>query len=223
MQYRFSLLPGAAAAVRTAISPERLAKYEAVAKGDRNLALQLYNWNCELCGAFYAPLNLAEVAARNAIVTPVEKRFGPNWHLDHRFSNILDAQKRQDLAEAMRRERRQHGTRLTAHHVTSALSFGFWVGLTARSYDRHLWATGVRRSFPHADNYYDRDAIHTLLDRIRRTRNDVMHMRSIFDKAPRRKLSAIDELLGLICLDTQFFLRQTHTLEDVIGRKPRRG
>lgn len=220
MQSSFSLIPSAAAAIHATLSPERMAKYLSQARGNHDLAVRLYYWNCQLCGAFYGPINYAEVAVRNAIAMPLASRFGPAWHRSSKLFGILDARKQAELASAIGKESRQHGAGMTAHHVTSALTFGFWVGLMAASYDRHLWATGTRRSFPHAAAGEDRASIHRKIDRVRQIRNDVMHYRSVFDKAPRRRLAEIEAVIGLICPDTQFFISHNHELELVISQKP---
>lgn len=221
MQYPFSLIPESSAAIHAALSPERMTKYLAEARGDTNLAVQLYHWNCRLCGAFYPPINLAEVAVRNSVSLPVAKRFGSNWHEEPKFRNILDAKKKSELDSAIRRERNQHGRNLTAHHVTSALTFGFWVGLMAKSYDQHLWATGIKKSFPNAGAAESRASIHTKIDRVRDIRNDIMHYRSVFDKSPRRLLTEIQSVIALISPDAHFFIAQTSEIEQVISQKPK--
>lgn len=220
MQYRFSLTPAASRAIEASLSQARLRKYIGETHGDLDRAIQLYHWNCRLCGAFYPPINVAEVTIRNAISIPLKKRFGADWHRSSKLRNILNETRRSELKAATDREERQHGPNTTASHVISGLNFGFWVGLMARPYDKHLWANGIKSSFPAAPKGFDRATIHQKIDAVRQIRNDVMHLRSIFDKQPRKRLAEITAAVALICEDTAFFLRITSEVEQIIAQKP---
>ena len=80
-------------------------------------------------------MQFAEIAARNAIKIPVEKRFGPNWYLNHKFINILPKRMKDELAQAEKQERKKRGAALNQDHIVASLSFGFWVALMTSAYD----------------------------------------------------------------------------------------
>ena len=67
MQLTFSCTPSALKNIEGTISPARLGRYAGSAGVDKQKALQLYVWNARLCEAFYLPIQLCEVAIRNAI------------------------------------------------------------------------------------------------------------------------------------------------------------
>lgn len=185
------------------------------------MALRLYIWNGRLCEALYLPLQLAEVASRNAIAIPVEKRFGSMWYDDYRFENTLSPQFRGTLRDTVEKEKRKRKAALTVNHVIAALPFGFWVNLMTRSFENQLWATGVRVAFPYAAKGDNRQSIHASLEKMRAIRNDVMHHYAIFDKGPQAVAKELQEFLGLICPETAWFAQQIATISRVINDRPK--
>jgi hypothetical protein len=150
MQYLFSCLPVVYAEIEGSLSEVRLSRYMAAARNDKQRALRLYVWNARLCETFYLPIQIAEVAARNAVLKPLGRRFGQKWYEDPRLTAILPPRLEQELEDAVDKERRRHGGSLSSGHVVSALSLGFWVALMGTSYSNHLWHNGIRGSFPNA-------------------------------------------------------------------------
>ncbi|GGZ32186.1 hypothetical protein [Asticcacaulis endophyticus] len=74
------------AALDRSLSPERLAPYLGVAAQDRKHALHLYLWNARLSKSFLYPLNMAEVAIRNAMYNAISNEYAdPNWLLNPPF------------------------------------------------------------------------------------------------------------------------------------------
>lgn len=191
------------------------------AGGDRALALRLYLWNARLCEALYLPLQLAEVACRNAIVVPVVKRFGNGWFADHRFENILEMDRREALRECVRKERKKRGKLFTPDHLVASLPFGFWVYLMTSRYDRHLWATGVKVAFPFGGKGDTRESIYGRLEGLRRIRNDVMHHYAVFDKRPQAEALNAHYLIGMVCRETEWFSQQAGTITRVINERPK--
>lgn len=220
MQYNFTIIPTAATTCQATISPARLSKYLIEAKGNLPLALRLYFWNNSLCAAFYGPLQLAEVAIRNAVIKPVLTRFGQSWHQSQKFHGILNKFQSKQLKDAFDKEQKQHGHQTTSEHVTSALPFGFWVGLMSKSFDNQLWPNGIHSSFPNAPKHFSRYDIHKEIDSIRSFRNDIMHYRSVFDKNPRAKIRQIVEITDYICVDLSFAISTANNVESVISNKP---
>lgn len=220
MQYDFSLLPLTAAACERAISSSRMAKYIAEAKGDRALAFRLYLWNNSLCAAMYGPIQLAEVSIRNAISIPIQRRFGATWHLNPKFIGILNHRMKDELKKAVSRELKQHGKATTAEHITSALTFGFWVGLMTSAMDRQLWSNGIHNSFPNAPKHYARPDIHREIDEIREIRNDIMHYKSIFDKKPTTTIEKILTVTKYVSDELYYAAIHSNVVATVISQKP---
>jgi hypothetical protein len=221
MQDQFSCLPRAANGIRATLSPARIGRYMPAAGGCQHLALRLYLWNARLCEALYLPLQLAEVASRNAISVPVAKRFGPLWFEDYRFENILPLPIRATLQETVRKEKSKRRTAFTVNHIIAALPFGFWVNLMTRPYDKQLWANGVKVAFPYASRLDDRETIYNCLEKMRKLRNDIMHHYAIFDKGPQSEAQNIQRLIGLVCPETEWLAQQISTLSRVINDRPR--
>lgn len=187
---------------------------------DRQLALRLYIWNIRLCECFYLPVQFAEVAARNAILKPLQKRFKTEWYQNRAFQNLLPPRLLLELNDAVSKERRKHQSALTEGHVVSALSLGFWVALMGASYDKHLWHNGVMTSFPHAAKHQDRAAIHLMLDDMRKLRNDIMHHAAVFDRHPQTRLHNVIAVISLISAHTGDYVTSLSRLNHVINQRP---
>jgi len=197
-----------------------LARYLPEAKGNRHLALRLYIWNARLCESFYLPIQLAEVAARNAIHKPVERRFRADWYVSAGFEAILPPKLKDELKKVVSDERRGRGSQFTVNHVVAGLSFGFWLNLLTSSYDKHLWANGLRGSFPRLPRSVDRQQLHERLDQLRRFRNKIAHHYAIFDKSPRAELQNAMQILDWICADSHWLAGELAGVVRVLSNKP---
>ncbi len=221
MQHPYSCIPSVYSEIESALSQVRLSRYMAAAGNDKQLALRLYVWNVRLCECFYLPVQFAEVASRNAVMKPVQKRFKDKWYENPAFKHILPPRLEQELNDAIAKEHRKHGGALTGGHVVSALSLGFWVALMSVSYDKHLWANGVKGSFPNAPKDIGREQIYTMLEDMRKLRNDVMHHAALFDRSPKAKLANIMNILGLLSNDARAYVADLDKLSFVINQRPR--
>lgn len=208
------------AAFESAISPARLARYLPEAKQNKHLALRLYVWNSRLCEAFYLPTQVAEVATRNAIHKPIVRRFGLSWFDSIAFKNILPPRLVAELEKIVTEERAARRATFSEDHVVAGLSFGFWQNLMTQAYDNHLWANGVRNSFPHLPRAEDRQTIYDALDQLRRFRNKIAHHYAIFDRGPRAELQNTTKIIGWICGDTRWLVDELTNVVRVLSRKP---
>ncbi|MES5097423.1 hypothetical protein ABUK73_04255 [Agrobacterium sp. BA1120] len=220
IQDPFSCTPLVYAEIENTLSRVRLSRYMPAAKNDPQFALRLYVWNVRLCECLYLPIQFTEVATRNAILKPVQKRFSAQWYQNPKFENILPPRLRDELREAVRKETRKHGVTLSGDHVVSALSLGFWVALMGKAYDKHLWHNGIKGSFPYAQKAIGRSQIHSMLEDMRKLRNDVMHHAALFDKTPQAKLADVMGLLALISHETEIYVKTLSTLNSVINQRP---
>lgn len=220
MQYQFSCVAATYGAIENTLSPARLGRYLKAAKGDKHLAFRLYIWNGHISQALYFPLQTVEVAARNAIVIPVRKRFGVGWFANPKFINLLPQRMKTELLETVARETKRRRDSPTEDQVIASLSFGFWQDLMSASYDKQLWANGIRFSFPNAPAEANRETVYFLLDEIRLLRNDVMHHYAIFDQRPAARYQAALSLAGYVCTETHWLIAHLSQVSQVINDRP---
>lgn len=207
-------------AVRSALAEARLDRYVPASSGDRELAFRLYLWNCRLCEAFYLPLHVAEIVLRNGIRRLLFGRGGARWFEDPMFTRLLDEKNRAKLQEALKRERKAHGDRMTDAHVVSALTFGFWQHLTEKRFERFLWAKGAGSGFPHAPSEA-RSELHKKIDALRLIRNRIAHHEAIFDKGPMRSHQDALDVIGWACGTTADWVAAASRVPAVISERPK--
>jgi hypothetical protein len=63
--------------------------------------------------------------------------------------------------------------------------------------------------------------IHNAADRLRRFRNRVAHHNAIFDKGPTAEYRNIQNIIGWICPETLWLMRQLSNPASVINRRPK--
>jgi hypothetical protein len=210
------ILPKVALAIQT----ERLARYFPAAGGEIRYAFELYLWNCAICEAFFLPLHFCEILTRNAIHRALLTRGVERWFEEETFHKLLDARFKQELDSAINQEARQHGDKLTGHHIVSALTFGFWEHLTTKRFERYLWAKGIAPAFPFAPKDKTYQDVQMLIESVRRWRNRIAHHRAIFDKGPVRKHQDADALIKWICGDTASWITSVSRIQQAVALRP---
>jgi hypothetical protein len=112
------------AALRRAISTDRIGTYRSAAEATGCDALDLYIWDRDLAVAFLADIAVLEIALRNAIHAELASHYGTDeWYA---LAIGLDDRSSRALAEAW--NRLPKGKR-TPDRVIARLMFGFWTGL----------------------------------------------------------------------------------------------
>lgn len=207
--------------LEAALQPERLNRYMAAAEDDKDQAVRLYLWNCILCEAFLIPLHFCEIVCRNALQRGLRAKLGNNWYENETFLKILDERYRKELGDAIKQERKQQGGAMTAHHVVSALSFGFWQHLVTKRFDRLLWNSGIKAHFPNAPAQKSREDLGELIEKIRKWRNRIAHHRAIFDKGPMSKYQAALELIKWSCPVTAAYVASIAQVPTAISLRPK--
>lgn len=129
-------------------SAERLTKYLEETAGDQASAMRLYAWNIAMSAALYGPIQAVEVALRNASDRQLTTRFSADWWREPRFL-ITDfiSRKIESAKWHLISERKP----VDKPHVTAALTFGFWAGLTGKGarnrHDMFIWRPALHRAF----------------------------------------------------------------------------
>ena len=168
------------------LSRERLSTYLDAARGDREAAVLLHVRNTALSAAFYGPLQILEVALRNAVNRKLGERYGEAWY-DNGHAG-LDRGARERIANA-RAELARDGHGDAPHRIVAALSFGFWVSLLGAggrvdrrrkaNYEMTLWRPALRGVFSCRTPLIRKQA-HRPLNELRSLRNRIAHHEPIF-------------------------------------------
>jgi Abi-like protein len=207
-------------AIETALSADRIGRYLGPASLDRKLAFRYYLWNCELCEAFYFPFHIAEVVCRNAISSALIFHYGNNWFESQPLKNSMRADYSRDLEAAVAEERAQHDAAMTSHHVTSALSFGFWDHLTTQRFEMLLWKRGITHNFRSSPLGTKLSELNLLIQSIRNFRNRIAHHKAIFDKAPASTHADALKLIGWVCPTTQSWVAANSRVVTLLAQRP---
>jgi hypothetical protein len=206
--------------VEIAIQAERILRYLTAANMDSAAAFRLYLWNCALCEAFFVSLHFAEIVCRNAIHRRLIERCGDSWFENSTLLTILDERFKYELMDATDDEKKQHGDKLTPHHIVSALNFSFWEHLMTKRFERFLWSNGINCSFPNAPNRIGREEMRELIESVRRWRNRIAHHRAIFDKGPTKKHQDALFLIRWVCQDTGDWVAAASKVPAAIALRP---
>jgi hypothetical protein len=163
-----------------ALSKARFASYLAECGGDTAAAWRLYMWNISISAAFYPLLDFVEITLRNSLHRELGARFGRAdwWSVaplnEHGQRLVKQAQEKVSASRSSQ----------NADDLVTELTFGFWVSLISRTYDRAFWVPALHRAFPHYRGR--RDVLHAELKEVLWLRNRVMH----YEPIHRRDLKA---------------------------------
>jgi hypothetical protein len=205
------------------LSEARFARYLNRYNCDRVLALRLYTWNLAVSSALWGPINVVEVAVRNAIHDRLVERTGrgdwwndPHVHLCHTEQDAVGSA----VATLVNRGTSQP----TSDQVVATTSFGLWVGLTGAgiprdrllSYETTLWQPRLQRAFSHRGNRR-RKYIHAKLDAIRVLRNRIAHHEPIYRSPLQSLYDDILEIAGMIHPDAREYIETYGRASKVIN------
>ena len=163
------------------------------------LALARYLWNVALCETLYSPLQIAEVALRNAVHRSMQARCATDQWYDLPAARLLLWQQTQ-VSEA-RQKLLAAGKPDTAGRMVAEMHFGFWTSFFNKTHA----GTGighylVQQAFPHAPRgERDLKKLDARWRRIRDLRNRVFHHERIIHFADlAAQHSTILETIGWI-------------------------
>lgn len=222
MQGPFSLSRSTLEAWEHAISSPRFGRYVRESKGNRQLAVRLYQWNSRIGQSLYWPLQTLEIVARNGISRAIADKFGPDWHLESGFHTMLAPRPRSTLDDAVRRQKQQRRiANPSADSVIADISFGFWSTVVTGHYHVPLgWAKRLPIAFPFLPGNATREMVSHRLDGARDLRNRISHHEPLLGMRLTIKYSEILELIGWVCPATRWYVEQHCTFITVWETHP---
>jgi hypothetical protein len=195
------------------ISPERLAKYIVTAKGNKWLAIKLYEKNTELSEALYGVIQGFEVTLRNAVHNVMRKELGAeNWY----DKITLERAELQSIQEAKDKIDNRDQT-VTPSRVIAELTFGFWVRLTASVYEKSIWVPSLHKVFPIKLNRKD---LYQRLADIKYLRNRIAHHERIIEKRDLpTEYANLLEAIRWLSPDMEAWVKATNCFEERWAKK----
>jgi hypothetical protein len=167
--------------------------------------------------AFYPALSCLEISVRNAMHEQLRLRYGrPEWWSSAPLQE--HAVKKVDQVKSDLR-RRKGFSAICADDVVAELSFGFWVSLLSRRYDRHLWVPALHKSFPGYRG--GREPLRDNLQAMLQLRNRIMHHEPIHHRHLAADHAKIYRLLRFVEPATAEWLSGFDRVPDVLVKRPR--
>lgn len=165
--------------IQGTLSTERLEAYAvrpAGSAGDPTATLARYLLNMALCESLYSPLQLCEIALRNAIHHHLSSLMArEDWFDDSRFQ--LTPWAAAEIAKAKAQIIKSKKA-VTAGRVVAELNFGFWTSLFEDHYEKQtpFLPSAFKAVFPHMPkSLHKRKERKADLEKIRILRNRVFH------------------------------------------------
>ncbi len=207
MPFTYSL--DALNSLESAISTDRLASYLAAVGGDRHRAIALYERNTLLSEGFYGILQALEVSMRNSIHNVMAMDTGRTDWYD--IPSLLQASEQSSVTDAKANIAKSKNP-TTPGRVVAQLTFGFWVRLVARKYEKTIWVPHIHKSFPGLSKP-NRISVFDRFDYIRDLRNRVAHHERIIHRPLRSDYNRIIEALQWVCPVTASWVNAHNSLQ----------
>lgn len=218
----------------------RFERYLSAADGDRNKALELYEWNVTLGQALMHDIAHFEIAMRNAYDSAISSRWdgSAHWLLDPESPAVIPIwrikreqsglKRGSDVNYLNRRNvdsaiRKCGGVNATSGKVIAELSFGFWRQLTASSHEKSLWVPYLHHAYTRGTQRKD---VHEVIGNINAVRNRIAHHEPIYDRVrvpaqePMQLYTDLMNVLQKLSPDVYWHVESTSTVITVIGKRP---
>ena len=184
------------------LSADRLKPYLSAASGDLNKAVELYQWNIEISGAFYESLSIAEVCLRNTLNDQLALMHADRsgYWFDN-FGSFFTGDALSDIALARKRASRP-GRYETPGRIVAELNFGFWKYILAKRYEATLWTPALRHGFPGLEPK-QRSVVFSAVSELHTLRNRIAHHEPIHQRDLLADLLTTYRLLDWISVDTR--------------------
>ncbi len=169
------------------ISDNRLGSYKNLLEYEENLIFSKKS---------YIPLSILEVSLRNAIDTLLSEKVGFNWYEKDNFLTKDSKYKVMKAIELLNMKKEK----ISKHKIIAELSFGFWVNLFKKPYEKKLRINDLKKIFPNLPSknikFTSREIIYKELNHIRNFRNRVFHYEKVLNKDNYNFIfNEIDEIL----------------------------
>lgn len=214
-------------AILTTLSRARMATYEIATtripqQSNPADALALYCWNAQVSSALLLPLQLCEVAIRNAVSDALELVYGASWP---RSPGLLRSLPMPQTGYRARIDLDATGTRFhSTGKVIPELKFIFWQTMFTKRFDKRLWTPHLTTVLPHHDPSKStadvRDEVYKDLEAVRQLRNRIAHHEPIFKRNLLDDLGKVEKLISLRCPATAAWMRAKEDASRIIALKP---
>ncbi len=168
------------------ISIKRFESYENIEEYSKNLIFSQ---------SFYIPLSILEVALRNALDNYLSNKISNNWYEEDFLTQDSKVKVNQAVALLNRRKER-----ISKEKIIAELSFGFWVNLFKKPYDKKLRINDIILIFPNLpkrnEKLINRQILFKKLNHIRIFRNRIFHYEKVLNKNDFNNIE--DEILEII-------------------------
>jgi hypothetical protein len=198
-----------------AFAMPRLSPYLTSAETGGIQADGLYLWNLQVSEAFYGSLHCLEICLGNALHTQLCASYGRyDWWITAPLVQTAVNKVETARKQAVRPDHRYP----SPDDIVAELSFGFWVSLLNRRYDRYFWVPALHRSFP---NYRGgREPLRDNLEAMLLLRNRIMHHEPVHHRDLVADHAKVYRLIGYIEPEVVDWLRTFDRVPDMLTRRP---
>ena len=173
--------------IKKYISTERFRSYSGIDEYLENLVFSK---------KAYIPLSILEISLKNSINNLLTEKLGENWLEDKNFLTN-DSLRKIDEAKKILYKRAEL---ISKSKIIAELSFGFWVNLFKKPYEKKLRTKDIQKIFtnlpPKKEKMINREVIYKELNHIRNFRNRVFHYEKVINKDNYNQIfDEIDEVL----------------------------
>ncbi len=185
------------------ISVKRFESYENIEEYSKNLIFSQ---------SFYILLSILEVALRNALDNYLSNKISNNWYEEDFLTQDSKIKVNQAIALLNRRKER-----ISKEKIIAELSFGFWVNLFKKPYDKKLRINDIILIFPNLPKrnkkLINRQILFKKLNHIRIFRNRIFHYEKVLNKDNFNDIE--NEILEIIKYFDDDLYQYTNSLKEV--------
>lgn len=173
--------------IKKYISSERFRSYSGIDEYLENLVFSK---------KAYIPLSILEISLKNSINELLTEKLGENW-LENKDFLTNDSLRKIEEAKKILYKRAEP---ISKSKIIAELSFGFWVNLFKKPYEKKLRTKDIQKIFtnlpPKKEKIINREVIYKELNHIRNFRNRVFHYEKVINKDNYNQIfDEIDEVL----------------------------
>lgn len=191
------------------LSTRRIETYRKLSLNDphKRSFEDLYALNLRYSKELYVILSALEVLIRNAFNAEISKNLGQDDWLSLR---LLKPKHQEQIDKAIKHLADAKSKDYILDDVIAHLSFGFWVHLCDRPYEKILWNKALYKCFPKLGQRPNRHDIQSRLSSALSLRNKIAHMEPIIKNEENliQDYRNIIQLLYAICPETQHWFEE---------------